>query len=53
MSTDVSDFTEEFNRDWSSNQDQRDRANEELRFLLVAGGQWEGWLEDEYERCPG
>ncbi len=30
-------------------QDQRDAANEDMRFVNVDGGQWEGFLEDVYE----
>jgi hypothetical protein len=42
-------YQELFYCDWSSSDDVRDNANEEFRFLHVSGGQWEGWLEDNYE----
>lgn len=38
-------FKEEFERDYQAQEDQRLRANEDMRFVHV--GQWEGWLEDE------
>lgn len=28
--------------------DQRDKANEDMRYVSVDGGQWEGFLEDKY-----
>ena len=40
---------EDFNVDWGSTSDQRDLANEEYRFIMVPGGQWEGFSEDAYD----
>lgn len=33
--------------DAENSTDQRDMANEDMRFVHVAGGQWEGFLEDQ------
>ena len=35
--------------DLSATTEQRDKSNEEIRFVTVAGGQWEGWLTDDFE----
>jgi hypothetical protein len=43
----LEDFKEDFERDYQAQEDQRDAANEDMRFVTVDGGQWEGWLEDE------
>lgn len=39
----------EAEEDLSATTEQRDKANEEIRFVTVAGGQWEGWLQDDFE----
>lgn len=35
--------------DWCAQDDQRDRANEDMRFVSIPGAQWEGFLDDLYE----
>lgn len=35
-------------RDADVTLDQRDKANEDMRFVNVTGGMWEGFLEDEF-----
>lgn len=42
-------YKNDFLTDYKVMEEQRDKANEELRFAMVPGGQWEGWLEDFYE----
>lgn len=39
----------DFERDRSAGSSQRDMANEELRFTLIAGGQWEDYLDGKYD----
>lgn len=38
----------ECEEDLAATAEQRDKSNEELRFVTVAGGQWEGWLTDDF-----
>jgi hypothetical protein len=33
---------------WEDGEDQRDMANEDIRFCHVPGGMWEGWLDEIY-----
>ncbi|WP_347851982.1 portal protein [Planktomarina sp.] len=40
---------QDFELDYNATAEQREKANEEIRFAVVAGGQWEGYLADEYE----
>lgn len=42
-------YKQDFYDDFSATEEQRDKSNEELRFAMVAGGQWEGFLEDAFE----
>ena len=35
-------------RDADAMADQRDKANEDMRFINVTGGMWEGFLEDDF-----
>lgn len=42
-------YRQDFELDYNATAEQREMCNEELRFSLVSGGQWEGYLEDEYE----
>lgn len=50
MADDLIDkFREEFQADYAVMEEQRDRSNEEFRFSMVPGGQWEGYLEAAYE----
>jgi hypothetical protein len=42
-------WKQEFYTDYSATEEQRDKSNEELRFAMVSGGQWEGYLEDSFE----
>lgn len=37
-------YKREIESDYSVTQDQRDAANEDMRFIHVDGGMWEGWL---------
>ncbi len=46
----INEYLQEFDNDWLSTQDVREKANEEYRFVNVAGAHWEGWLEDAYEK---
>ena len=41
-----------FTKDYAYNEDQRDLANEDIRFIVVPGGQWEGFLEQAYGSRP-
>ncbi len=45
---DISTWSVEFDIDWSASQQQRDQANEDIRFIMVQGGQWEGFLGDQF-----
>ncbi len=38
----------EFDVDWGASQQQRDMCNEDIRFVMIQGGQWEGWLGDQF-----
>ena len=49
MTDDLNKFIEEFQLDYAAQEEQRDGANAEIRFAMVPGGQWEGYLEDDYE----
>lgn len=49
MTEKFTQYREEFERDWSASKAVREKSNEEYRFVTVAGGQWEGWLEEAYE----
>lgn len=42
-------FKEEFSKDYSSGEEQREAANRDMRFVMADDGQWEGWLADEAE----
>lgn len=44
----IQKFRDEFHSDYAVLEDQRDKSNEEFRFSMVPGGQWEGYLEDSY-----
>lgn len=46
----LSRFKQAIARDANSVGIQRDRANEDMRFLHVAGGQWEGFLDAETQK---
>ena len=41
-----------FERDYAYAEENRDLANEDMRFVVVPGGQWEGFLEDTYVNKP-
>lgn len=41
-------FITDVQRDADLMQDQSDKANEDMRFVNVTGGMWEGWMEDEF-----
>ncbi len=45
----LNDWLDQFYQDYQVTENQRDQADEELRFAVVPGGQWEGWLQDEYD----
>ena len=45
----LNQYKEELVDDFAASADMRDMSNEEYRFVMVAGGQWEGWLENPYE----
>ncbi len=42
-------YLEQLHDDSDNSEDQRDKANEDMRFIHVTGGQWEGFLEDDFE----
>ena len=42
-------YKQDFELDYNATAEQREKANEEIRFAVVAGGQWEGYLANEYE----
>lgn len=44
----LSQFKVDVTNDADIVSDQRDKANEDLRFIHVSGGMWEGFLEDEF-----
>lgn len=44
---------DELVRDWNAGSDQRDRADEDVRFVTVPGAQWEGFLEGVYDAHGG
>ena len=41
-------FKQDIIKDADVVSDQRDKANEDMRFINVSGGMWEGFLEDEF-----
>ena len=41
-------YKREFYADYGAFEEQRDKSNEEMRFQVVPGGQWEGFLEAAY-----
>ena len=45
----LDEFKTDFNADYSACEQQRIASNIDLRFIIVPGGQWEGWLEDAME----
>lgn len=44
----LSQFKIDITNDADVVSDQRDKANEDMRFIHVSGGMWEGFLEDEF-----
>lgn len=44
----LSQFRIDITKDADVVSDQRDKANEDMRFIHVSGGMWEGFLEDEF-----
>lgn len=44
----LDDFRIDIGKDADLMADQRDKANEDMRFVNVTGGMWEGWLEDDF-----
>ncbi len=46
--TRLQEFKEDITNDADVVSDQRDKANEDMRFINVSGGMWEGFLEDEF-----
>lgn len=48
MTDDITQYNQDFNSDYSDSRELRDKCNEELRFFMVAGGQWEGFLDNTY-----
>lgn len=46
--SDLDRFKRELSLDADAMSDQRDAANEDMRFVAVDGGQWEGFLESAY-----
>lgn len=49
LKEDLARFKRDVERDAEIISEQRDKANEDMRFVNVDGGQWEGFLEDEYK----
>lgn len=45
---DLSAWSTEFDVDYGASQENRDQANEDVRFVMVPGGQWEGFLGDQF-----
>ena len=37
---------------WNLQEQQRDQANESMRFVDVPGAQWEGWVEQQFANRP-
>ena len=50
--TDIEELKQRFNKDYLAAQENRDLANEDMRFIMVPGGMWEGYLEDHYADKP-
>ena len=46
-------FRRQAERDWEAQSDQRDRADEDMRFVTVPGAQWEGFLDGLYPQQNG
>lgn len=46
----LSQYVDELMYDYRAGREQREKANEELRFCLVPGGQWEDFMEGSYEK---
>jgi len=42
-------YKQDFYQDFNATVEQRDKSNEEIRFAMVTGGQWEGFLEPTFE----
>jgi len=45
----LDDFMNEIIIDAELTEDQRDKANEDMRFVNVTGGMWEGFLDDQFQ----
>jgi len=43
------DYLEEMKADYEACQEQRKDANEDFRFMMVPGAQWEDWLDRKYD----
>lgn len=45
---DLDSWRTEFSEAWNVGEEQRDHANEDMRFVMVPGAQWESWIGDEF-----
>lgn len=46
------DIAIQFSKDYQAGESIRDQANEDMRFITIAGGMWEGFLEEAYSNKP-
>lgn len=53
MAKDLEEMKEDTSKDYDLTQQQRESANEDLRFCTVEGGMWEGYLEDTHDENSG
>jgi len=49
---DALEITRSFEKDYEAGQEIRDQANEDMRFIAVSGGMWEGFLEEAFSDKP-
>lgn len=49
---DALSITQAFEKDYEAGQEIRDQANEDMRFVTVSGGMWEGFLEEAFADKP-
>lgn len=47
--TELEKFKSDASNDWMKQQDQRDRANEDSRFVTVPGAQWDNFLTETFD----
>ncbi len=49
---DAEEIQLQFDKDYAYSEDQRDLANEDIRFIVAPGGHWEGFLSEHYADKP-